>query len=511
MPQDHDTGSDAPPTPRLARRIGLVLGPVLFLFALLLPLPVLDSAAPDFRMRATLGLALWMAAWWMTEALPLAASSLLPLVVMPACGVMTAPAAASHFFSDIVALFLGGFCLALAMQKAGLHRRIAMVVLRIFGSRPRRLVLGFLCASALLSMWVSNTATTLMLIPVVLTVTALPGPRTPQMARFAAACLLAVAFGASIGGVGTTIGTPPNVFLAGFYNQHYEARIAAGELAPITFGRWMLVGVPLVLALVPACWLLLTRLSPGVPRDFAADVKLQHAGRISAAEATVMGLFLITALAWITRAPVSIGEAVLPLTGWDRAFSFGAAGTYISEGTISIAAALALFLLPDWRKGGERLLTWEFAAPRLPWGALLLFGGGLALAQGLKDGGVIAYLTAAFGTLAGVPLWLVILVVILCVTVISELASNTASAAMAIPVLASLAAALGVEPGPLLMAAALGASCGYALPVATPPNTIVYATGEVTVAQMVKAGALLDVIAAAAMYAVVMLLARAVL
>lgn len=474
---------------------------------------------PDVTLRAALGLALWMATWWMTEALPLAATSLVPLVMLPVCGVMTGGATASHYFSDIVALFLGGFCLALAMEKAGLHKRVALVVLRLFGARPRMLVLGFICAAVLIGMWVSNTATTLMLIPVALTVVShgLGAGRTAEGRRFAAACLLAVAYGSAIGGVATVIGTPPNAFFQGFYNKHYAAEIAAGTLAPITFGRWMMVGVPVALVLAPACWLLLTRVSPGVPRElpnFSGDAiiaRIQPTARTSAAERMVLVVFVLAALAWVTHAPIRIGGALVPLTGWNEWFTFGQERSFISDGTIAVAAALLLFMLPSWQGRADRLLTWEFASPRLPWGALLLFGGGLALAQGLEAGGVNAYLKAAFGTLAGVPVWLVVLIVIVGVTLVSELASNTASAAMAIPVLASLATALGAEPGPLLMAAALGASCGFALPVATPPNTIAYATGEVSVAQMVKAGAWLDVVAAAVMYAAVMLLARAVL
>lgn len=495
----------------MTARIGLVAGPLLFVLALVIPLPVLGAETPDLQLRATLGLALWMAAWWMTEALPLAATSLLPLLVLPLFGVSPAGVVASHYFSDIVALFLGGFCVALAMQKAGLHHRIALVVLRVFGTRPRMLVLGFVSSSALLSMWVSNTATTLMLIPVALTVVA--GLQGEGGRRLAAACLLGVAFGASLGGVGTTIGTPPNAFLQGFFNQHYAAQIAAGELPEITFGRWMLVGVPLVLVLVPACWLLLTRVSPGVPREVAGfthkDVasRLNPDARPTRAELMVMAVFIATAAGWITHAPIQLGGVTLPLTGWDRWLKFGAGASFLTDGTIAIAAALALFTL---RAGREPLLTWNFAATRLPWGALLLFGGGLALAQGLDAGGVSAYLKAAFGTLAGVPVWVLVGLVIVAVTVISELASNTASAAMAIPVLASLAAALGAEPAPLLMAAALGASSGYALPVATPPNTIAYATGEVSVGQMVRAGALLDLVAIAGMYVAVMVLVRLV-
>lgn len=513
----------------LVRRIGLAAGPLLFVLVLVAPLPPLDSAGgvavADFRVRATLGLALWMSAWWITEALPLAATSLLPLAALPAFGVMSGPAVAAYYFSDIVALFLGGFCLALAMQKAGLHQRIALIVLSAFGTRPRRLVLGFLCASALLSMWVSNTATTLMLIPVALTVVAhaLPGERTAEGLRFAAACLLAVAFGASIGGVGTTIGSPPNAYMQGFFNQRYAAEIQAGALPEITFGRWMLVGVPLVVALVPACWLLLTRFSPGVPRALpgfeTSDVaaRLKSSTGVSMAEWFVMITFFVTALAWITHSPTVVWDVRVPFTGWDEWFRYGGRHSLVSDGTIAIAAALVLFATPvrpvsvAGAPRPDRLLTWEFASPRLPWGALLLFGGGLALAQAFEVGGLTAYLKAAFGTLAGVPVWLVVLIVILGVSLVSELASNTASAAMAVPVLASLAAALHVDAAPLLMAATLGASCGYALPVATPPNTIVYATGEVSVAQMAKAGVLLDLVAAVCMYVAVMVLVRAVM
>jgi len=505
----------------LVRRIGLGLGPALFLLALVIPLPTLPleggEVSPDAPIRVVLGLAAWMAVWWMTEALPLAASSLLPLVILPVSGVVPARVIAPQFFADIVVLFLGGFCIALAMQKAGLHRRIALRVIQIMGTKPRRLVLGFLLAAALLSMWVSNTATTLMLIPVVLTIVHDTMPeqsRSAVASRFAAACLLAVAFGASLGGIATTIGTPPNAFFQGFFNQRYAAEIAAGELPEITFGRWMMLGVPLAAVLVPACWVLLTRLSPGVPKvlpEFDGESvreRIKPATKPSIAEIAVLVVFAATVFMWVTHSAIRIGDFQVPLTGWNQWFTYETGSTFITDGTIAITGALLLFLLPDFRRGGERLLTWEFAAPRLPWGALLLFGGGLSLAFSFGESGLNDYMIAAFGTLAGVPVWLMALVIILSVTIISELASNTAAAAMVVPVVASLAAALGVDPLPLVIAATLGASCGYALPVATPPNTIAYATGHVSVGRMVKAGALLDVVAIAAMYTAVTLLVR---
>jgi solute carrier family 13 (sodium-dependent dicarboxylate transporter), member 2/3/5 len=516
-----DSSPGRPNRSLIVRRVGLGLGPLLFVLALIVPLPVLPfdgvEVIPDSSIRVVLGLAAWVSVWWMTEALPLAASSLLPLVVLPVSGVVPANVIAPQYFADIVVLFLGGFCLALAMQKAGLHRRIALRVIQIMGTRPRRLVFGFLFAAALLSMWVSNTATTLMLIPVVLTIVhdTLPEENRSEVAkRFAAACLLAVAFGASLGGVATTIGTPPNAFFQGFFNQRYAVEIAAGELPEITFGRWMLLGVPLAAVLVPACWVLLTRLSPGVPKvlpEFDGDAvreRIKPASGPSMAEIAVMVIFFATVFMWVTHSAIRIGDFKVPLTGWNEWFSYGTGRTFISDGTIAIAAALMLFVLPDFRRGGERLLTWEFAAPRLPWGALLLFGGGLSLAFSFGESGLNDYMIAAFGTLAGVPVWLLVLVIILAVTFISELASNTAAAAMVVPVVASLAGALGTDPLPLVIAATLGASCGYALPVATPPNTIAFATGHVSVGRMVKAGAILDVVAIAAMYTAVTLLVR---
>jgi sodium-dependent dicarboxylate transporter 2/3/5 len=498
------------------KQAGLALGPLLFVLALVIPLPDVAGISAGEGTRVTLGLAAWMAVWWTTEAVPLAATSLLPLVVLPVSGVAPGSSVAPNYFSDIIALFLGGFCLALAMQKAGLHKRIALRVLRITGTKPRRVVLGFVVASAFLSMWVSNTATTLMLMPVAATVFAVALPseaRTETSTRFAVACLLGVAFGANLGGLATTIGTPPNAFFQGYFNQRYASEIAAGTVPEITFGRWMVIGLPLVLLLVPACWLLLTRVSPGVPKIVPqlSEDSLQHlrsGGKTSAAEWLVIIIFVGTATAWVTHAPIRIGDFIVPLTGWDEWLKFGTTSSFVTDGTIAIAAALLLFVLPDSRKEKERLLTWEFAESRLPWGALLLFGGGLSLAFAFEAGGLSDYLQGAFGTLGGVPVWLLVAMILISVTLFSEFASNTAAVAMIVPVLASLADGLGMEPAPLLIAAALGGSCGYALPVATPPNTIVYATGDVSVSRMIRAGALLDVVAVVLMYAVVMLVVR---
>jgi len=488
------------------------LGPALFLLMTFVELPGITTADGSIARASetatlVLGLALWMAVWWITEALPLAATSLLPLVVLPLSGVMGADAAATQYFDDVVALFLGGFCLALAMERTGLHRQIAGVALRVFGVRPRRVVLGLLVSSAITSMWVSNTATALALLPVALTLagvsagTAVAGPRD-ERGRFASACVLAVAFGASLGGIGTLIGTPPNAILQAQYSSKFSAEIDAGTLPELTFGTWMLIGVPLVMVLVPACWAILVWISPGVSKTLPhGDVErltsaLKTREPFTKAQMIVLVVFVATALLWVTRATIVVGDVTVPLTGWGSWFvpKVGAK-SFATDGMVAILAAVALFALPMPERRGERLLSWEFAVGKLPWGALLLFGGGLALAKGFSVSGLDSYLTASFGTMSAAPVLVLMLVVVAGMTLFSEIASNTAAAALAVPLLGSLAVAAGLGPLGLMAAGALGASCGYALPAATPPNTVAIATGAVRTKEMVKSGLWLDVVA----------------
>lgn len=509
-----------------AARLGFVLGPTLFVAALVLPLPDLVSASGQtvsagHAVRVVLGLSLWMAAWWMTEALPLAATSLLPILVLPVAGILPARDVTRVYFDDTIALFLGGFCLALAMERTGLHRRFAFAVVRLAGTRPRRLVLGFFLASGLVSMWVSNTATSLMLIPVAVTVVRAlvgtdPATRDVGARRFAACCVLAVAYGASIGGVGTLIGTPPNVV----FQRHWQDMVASGAAhTEVTFGRWMLLGVPLVAVLLPMAWWLLVRVALPVPASLAGTDstgvldRLRPAGRATFPERVVFGTFLAAALLWVTRQRLEVGGVVLPFTGWERLFARIPAKTgdglaFVTDGTVAIAAALFLFAMPTRTSPGDRILPWTYAARRLPWGALLLFGGGFCLAESWRvPEGLNDYLAAAFRGLGGLPPLLVVLAVTLGMTLLSEIANNTAATVMMLPVLSSLAKGLGADPLPILLAGTLGASCGFALPVATPPNTVAYGTGEVSVRDMVRAGLLLDVAAILVMTLGVWLLA----
>lgn len=500
----------------IARLVRFWLGPILFGVALIVPLPAVgdDELLIPFAGRAVLGLSVWMAVWWINGAMPLAATSLLPLVVLPIFTSMNAGTVATAYWDDIIVLFLGGFCLALAMERTGLHRQIAATALSFFGTKPRRVILGLLASTACISMWVSNTATAVAMLPVAVTIGAVVGqgsdPNGSSRAtrRFRSACVLAVALGASVGGIGTLIGTPPNVILQSQYSRLFAAEIMAGELPELTFGRWMMLGLPLVLLLVPFCWWILTRVTPGVPREFdeedRARVQEVVAKRepLDRSQRAVLIVFGATALLWLTRSRIEVGGFALPLTGWDRLFAAEGSASRATDGMVAALAALVLFALP-LGKDRSRLLTWEFAERRLPWGAMLLFGGGLALAQSFSHSGLSEWLVTSFTGISDAPTWLVVLIIVVGMTILSEVASNTAAAQLAIPILASVAVAAGTPPLLLMAAGALGASCGYALPAATPPNTIAIATGVTKPSDLLKAGLLLDLGAVLLMSAVV--------
>jgi sodium-dependent dicarboxylate transporter 2/3/5 len=464
------TGESGESTRRGAARVGLVLGPALFVLLLLLPVPA--ALTPDaWRVAAV---ALLMATWWVTEAIPIPATALLPLALFPLLGIASIGAAAAPFANPVIYLFMGGFLIAAALQRCGLHRRIALGIVRIGGSGPRQLVGSFMVATAFISMWVSNTATVAMLLPMALSVLQLAeesaGDATPV--HLAPALLLGLAYGANIGGLGTLIGTPPNALLAGFMSETYDITIG--------FVQWMTVGVPLVIVSLPLAWLLLTRvLHPLGSTRIAGgrEVLLAQArslGGLSRAEWTVGVVTALTAGAWLTQ----------PL--------LARIAPGVSDAGIAIAGALLLFLLPVDRRG-ERALTWE-AAERLPWGVLVLFGGGLSLASGIQATGLASWIGAS---MAGIGTWPAIAVVIAVTTVIvflTELTSNTATAAAFLPVVSSLAVAIGAHPLLLAVPTALGASCAFMMPVATPPNAIVFGSGRISIPQMMRAGIWLNLL-----------------
>jgi sodium-dependent dicarboxylate transporter 2/3/5 len=415
--------------------------------------------------------------WWLTEAVPIPATALLPLVLMPLLGVQEIKPTAANFAHPLIFLFLGGFLLAAAMQRAGLHRRVALHIVTAVGTTPSRIVLGFMLATAFLSMWISNTATTIMMFAVGLSVIDLISERTGDrrmVKNFGVALMLAIAYSASIGGVGTLIGTPPNALLASFLQSNYGIEVS--------FAGWMLLGVPIVLVMLPLTWLMLTRvLFPA--RDIAIDdpkgvveKQLIELGAMSRAERLVGIVFLGAATAWILR------TQLVDLTGLP-----------IDDSMIAMMAALLLFAIPVSRRRGEFALDWSVAR-NLPWGILLLFGGGLALAGGFSASGLAEWIGNAVAGLDVSTLALVLIVTI-AIVYLTEITSNTASTATFLPILGAVAVGLSLAPSVLTVPVALGASMAFMMPVATPPNAIVFAYEEMTLADMVRAGMALNVIA----------------
>lgn len=458
------------------QRFGLVAGLVGFLLLLSLPSPQ-GLSGEGWRTAAVTFL---MAIWWMTEAIPIPATALVPLVLFPALGVLDMPQAAAPYANEVIFLFMGGFVLALAMERWGLHRRIALNLVARVGTSPRRLVLGFMAATAFLSMWISNTATAAMMFPIGMAVAEAFRPRELDPGRhpfpLGIALMLGLAYASSIGGVGTLIGTPPNAVLAA----------AAQELLGVQIGflEWMLVGVPLVAVFLPLGWVWLVYvLFPPDGTEADAGGVLQEErrslGTMQRGEKIVALVFLATALAWIFREPKPLGIFVLP--------GIASFAPEVRDSTIAMGAAVLLFLLPVRWRSGEFVMDWAHAQ-RLPWGVLLLFGGGLSLARAMEQTGLARWIggwLAEWGTL---PAGAVVLLAATLFIFLTEVTSNTATATMAMPLMAGTAAALGQEPFTLMAVVALSSSMAFMLPVATPPNAIVFGSPYLTLPRMVRAG-----------------------
>ncbi len=487
----------------LYKLVGLILGPVLF-GLILLSSPPENSSPEALRTAAVVAL---MAAWWITEAIPIAATALLPLALFPLLGVMPADSVAASFGDKVIFLFAGGFFIAMAIQKWNLHERIALNVILRVGTEPKRLVLGFMIATALLSMWISNTATTLMMLPIALAVISelQKDQANTQTTNFSIALLLGVAYSASIGGVGTLIGSPPNILMAGLLESLYP------DAPPITFLQWMLVGIPFVIIFLPIVWVLLTRFLFPPETTAKADAKeeinrrLNALGPMSKGERIVLTVSAMTALGWIFRADINLEFITLP--GWSNLFPDP---DMLHDSTVAVFFAVALFAIPvNWEKR-EFALDWEWAK-RIPWGILLLFGGGLALAKASNDSGLVLLLGKQLNVFSELPLLGAILSVCLLMTFLTELTSNLATTAFMVPILAATATdALQANPLLLLLPATLSASCAFMLPVATPPNAIVFGGGQLTIPQMAKAGFIINLIGALLITALVYFLGIAV-
>jgi sodium-dependent dicarboxylate transporter 2/3/5 len=481
-------------TATLVKRLGLWGGPLVALLCYQL-LPLQYSTGPgqwvEFTQagRATLATMVWMAAWWLTEAVDIEATSLLPIVVFPLLGIAPLSKVLPPYAADVIFLFMGGFIIGLAIERWGLDRRIAFFILRLVGARPGAIVGGFMAVTAFLSMWVSNTACAAMMVPIALSVIDLvlrkrtgaglkesggiPQERVPER-NFATGLLLCVAYAASIGGIATIIGSPPNGIAVRYVEQTYGKEVS--------FLKWLMIGGPFTLVFLPIAWLLVTRVLfradigeiEGGRQHF--DEEYRKLGRLGRGERIVLAVFAVTASLWIFS-PLLKDLAVLgvkPLAG-------------LSDAGIAMLASLALFVIPVDRAQGVRAMDWDTAV-HLPWGVLMLFGGGLTLATAIEANGVSAFIGNSSRGLAGLPPLLLLLSITTMTVFLSELTSNTAQVATMVPVLAAMAPMLGTSPYLLIIACTLGASSAYMMPVGTPPNAIVFGTGLVRLPQMMQAG-----------------------
>ncbi len=487
------------------QQVGLVLGPALMILLLCLPCP---EGLPEVGWRTAAVTAL-VACWWITEALPIPVTSLMPLVLLPALGILPGKVVASQYAGDPIFLFLGGFLLAIAIEQCGLHRRVAVLVIRIMGTGPSRSVLGFMLASALLSMWISNTATTLMMLPIGMAVIrAMEGRLRSDRdrANFTVALLLGIAYGASIGGIATPVGTPPNVVFLGLFDTLFE-----GE-PTIAFSQWMLTFLPLTAVALPLAWLLLTqvmyRSRAGRPADVSdkGEGLDEDLGPMTADQWWVLAVFAATALAWMGRRDMDLGVLVVP--GWSRLL--GSAGPMVTDGTVAMISAVSLFVLPSRRHDSRSLLRWRDAT-RVPWGILLLFGGGFAVAYAFKETCLSAYVGSGLEQLGGLPVALLVLIIALVVTHLTELTSNTATTNVLIPIAAAASLPLGVHPLLIMLPVTLAASCAFMLPVATPPNAIVFGSGKLRMGHMLRAGIVMNVVTAFLILGAVTVLAPRIL
>ncbi len=492
----------APARTWMLRGLGVLLALVVWF--------LLGGADVSADARVVGAVATLMAVWWMTESMPLSVTSLLPIVLFPVLTALEVAEVTAPYANPIVFLFLGGFLIAIAMQKWNLHRRIALLTLARVGTHPRQIILGLMIATAFLSMWVSNTATTLMMLPIGLSVLTLvvensrnAGTRAESAAMteeirsgkaisdviedrdvriFGVALVLAIAWAATIGGLGTLLGSPPNAIVAGYISEELGRTVG--------FAQWMMLGVPIVIVFIGLAWLLITRVIFRFHLDEVPggkeliDEEIAALGPMSQGEKTVLGVFLTAAFFWIVPGLLSgigtLGEQ-LP---WLELFD---------DTVVAIAAGVLLFLIPG-DKQGNMTLEWNDAEEGLPWGVLLLFGGGLSLAAAVAGTGLDAWFGAQVSGLGALPIVLLLAVVVTIVLLLTEITSNTATAATFIPILGGVAVGIGVDPMTLLIPAALAATCAFMLPVGTPPNAIVFATGQVKITEMVRGGVVLNIV-----------------
>jgi len=486
------------------KKVVLIVVPVLCVLFILF----FDLSPGHPEITYTAAIALLMAVWWITEAIPLAATALIPLILFPAFGIMDGKAVSNEYVNYIIFIFIGGFLVALAMERWNLHKRLALRILMLLGVQPRFILLGFMLATAFLSMWISNTATSMMMVPIAIAIISnleeILGKA--KVRKFSVGIFLGIAYSASIGGIATLIGTPPNLVFIKIFNTFFP------KAPDISFAQWFFFALPISVVFLFIVWGLLSLIfCPRVEGELEKKVfseQYKSLGPISFEEKVVLVDFVLLVILWMFRADINIGGFTIP--GWSNFFP---EAKFINDGTVAITLAFILFLIPARNQNhgdsGRRILTWK-TATRLPWNIVLLFGGGFALASGFKASGLSAWLGNHLEGLASLPPILVIACICLLITFLTELTSNTATAQILLPILAALAVSIRVNPLLLMIPGTLSCSFAFMLPVATPPNAIVFGTGRLRVPDMARIGVILNFIGVIIITLAVFLIGRAV-
>ncbi|HJN53489.1 MAG TPA: SLC13 family permease [Flavobacteriaceae bacterium] len=454
--------------------VGLFLGPIVFTLILFF----FNPEGLNYEAKCILASTIWMAIWWITECVPIAVTALLPIVLFTLSVGLDLQSITASYGHKLVFLFVGGFIIALAIEKWNLHKRLALNIIRLTGSKKSKVILGFMIATAFLSMWISNTATSIMILPVGLAIIAQlkddPNTIANENIVFGKSLMIAIAYSASIGGMATLIGTPPNMIFAGVVEQNYEIKISMFD--------WMKFGIPISAMLLIICWLYLTKVAYKFPNEEFSEGKkeilnqIKLLGKFSYEESRVLIVFTLTAIAWILRGYL---ETIIPT---------------IDDTIIAISFAVTLFIIPTKKNSVDKtLLVWKDTA-KLPWGILLLFGGGMAIASAFTKSGLSLWIADLLKNLDGIPLILVILTIVTTINFLTELTSNMATTAMLLPVLVTIALAINVHPYFLLISATLAASCAFMLPTATAPNAVVFGSGLLKIEDMFKKGIWMNII-----------------
>jgi len=471
---------------RIRWLLGLISGPLFF--TLIVVFGNLDPENP--AVTYTLASAIWMAIWWITEVVPLAITSLLPVVLFPLLGVMDGKSVSSTYFNHVIFLFIGGFIVALAMQKWDLHKRIALKILMTVGAGPGRILFGFMIATAFISMWISNTATTMMMLPILISVISKLDESIGEkkVAKYSVGLLLGVAYSASLGGIATLVGTPPNLSFVRIF------QISFPDAPAISFAEWFFFAFPVSVVFLAIVWVYLYyRFRPDKSLETRIDrssfrEQYRQLGRITVEQWIILADFILLAILWLTRADISLGNLVIP--GWSGIFQ---TPDYINDGTVAIMMSVPLFFIPSRNQKGRYLMDWNTAV-KLPWNIVLLFGGGFALATGFIESGLSEWFGNQLRWVSGIHPIIIIAFIAFMVTFLTELTSNTATTEMILPILAGLSVSIEINPLLLMIPATLSASMAFMLPVATPPNAIIFGTNRLRIMDMATAGLILNLI-----------------